>query len=73
MEEQKFEDAAKYYNKASGYEPNKYYTPAYLMKEALAYEKLNETEKAKETYQKVIDKYWESAESQKAKKFKARL
>lgn len=73
MEEQKFEEAVKYYSKASGYEPNKYYTPAYLMKEALAYEKLNDAENAKETYQKIIDKYWESAEAQKAKKLKARL
>ncbi len=73
MEEQKYEDAANYYSKAAGYNPNKFYTPAYLMKEALAYEKLNNTDKAKAAYQTVIDKYWESAESQKAKKFKARL
>jgi TolA-binding protein len=43
------------------------------MKAALAYEKLNKNDKAKEIYQEVIDKYWESSEVQNAKKYKARL
>jgi TolA-binding protein len=73
MEEQKYEDAATYYNKAANYEPNKYFTPAYLMKEALAYEKLKQNEKAKEAYEKIITKYWDSDEYQEARKFKARL
>jgi len=73
MEEQKYEDAAKYYNKAASYKPNKYFSPAYLMKEALAYEKLNQNDKAKETYEKVITQYWDSPEYQNARKFKARL
>jgi TolA-binding protein len=45
----------------------------YLMKAALAYEKLNQNEKAKAAYQTIIDKYWESSELQNARKFKARL
>jgi TolA-binding protein len=73
MEEQKFEDAAKFYNKAANYKPNKYFSPAYLMKEALAYEKLNQNDKAKETYDKIINQYWDSGEYQNARKFKARL
>ena len=73
MEEQKYEDAAKFYNKAANYEPNKYFSPAYLMKEALAYEKLNQNEKAKEAYEKIISQYWDSGEYQNARKFKARL
>jgi TolA-binding protein len=73
MEEEKFEDAAKFYNKAANYEPNKYFSPTYLMKEALAYEKLNQNDKAKETYDKVITQYWDSSEFQNARKFKARL
>jgi tetratricopeptide (TPR) repeat protein len=73
MEEKKYDDAAKYYNKAANYKPNKYFSPAYLMKEALAYEKLNQNDKARETYDKIIDEYWESAELQNARKFKARL
>lgn len=73
MEEQNYVDAASFYSKAANYEPNKYYTPAYLMKEALAYEKANDTAKAISTYQKIIDNYWESGEYQNARKFKARL
>ncbi|HEX5169660.1 MAG TPA: cytochrome C biosynthesis protein, partial [Cyclobacteriaceae bacterium] len=72
-EEEKFEDAAKFYGKASSYKPNKYYTPIYLMKEGLAYEKLNDKKKAINVYQKILDNYWESAEYQNARKFKARL
>jgi TolA-binding protein len=73
MEEEKYDDAAKYYSKAANYKPNKYFSPAYLMKEALAYEKLNQPDKARETYDKIIDEYWESSEYQNARKFKARL
>jgi TolA-binding protein len=73
MEEQKYDDAAKYYNKAANYKPNKYFSPSYLMKEALAYEKLNQNDKAIEAYDKIITHYWESSEYQNARKFKARL
>ena len=58
------------YNKAANYEPNKYFSPAYLMKEALAYEKLNQNDKAKEAYEKIITQYWDSAEYQKARNLK---
>ena len=73
MEENNFDDAAKYYNKAANYKPNKFFSPTYLMKEALAYEKLNQNDKAIEVYDKIINTFWESAEFQNAKKFKARL
>ncbi len=73
MEQKDLENAAKYYSKAAGYKPNKEFTPAYLMKAGLAYEKLNNNGKAIEVYQTIIDKYWESAEFQNAKKFKAKL
>lgn len=73
MEEEKFEDAVTYYDKAAGYKPNKFFTPMYLMKSALAYEKLNQPDKAKEAYEKIINKYSESAEYQNARKFKAKL
>lgn len=73
MEEEKFEDAAKYYAKAAAYKPNKFFTPTYLMKAALAYEKLNQLEKAKEAYEQIITKYFESAEFTNARKFKAKL
>ena len=73
MENKDFENAAKYYSKAANYKPNKQFTPTYLMKAGLAYEKLNQNDKAKEAYQTIIDKYWESGELQLAKKLKAKL
>jgi predicted negative regulator of RcsB-dependent stress response len=73
MEQKDFENAATYYDKASSYKPNKEFTPTYLMKAALAYEKLNNIEKAKSAYQTIIDTYWNSSEVQNAKKFKAKL
>lgn len=73
MELKEYESAAKYYNKASTYKPNKFFTPTYMMKEALAYEKLNQNEKAISVYQKIIDEFWDSPEYQNARKFKAKL
>jgi len=73
MEQDNFDDAAKYYAKAASYKPNKEFTPTYLMKAALAYEKLNQADKAKAAYQTIIDEFWESSEYQNARKFKARL
>jgi tetratricopeptide (TPR) repeat protein len=73
MEEQQYDDAAKYYEKAAGYKPNKYFTPTYLMKAALAFEKGNQTDKAKDAYDKIITDYWDSQEYQNARKYKARL
>jgi tetratricopeptide (TPR) repeat protein len=73
MEEQKFDDAAKFYEKAANYKPNKFFTPAYLMKAALAYEKANKNDKAIEAYDKIINEYADSAEYQDARKFKEKL
>lgn len=73
MEEEKYDDAARYYEKAANYEPNKYFSPNYLMKAALAYEKANQVQKAKETYDKVIEQYWDSPDYQNAKKYRAKL
>jgi tetratricopeptide (TPR) repeat protein len=73
MEQKKFDEAASYYDKAASYKPNKEFTPTYLMKAALAYEKLNNAEKAKAAYQTIIDTFWDSSEVQNAKKFKAKL
>ena len=73
MEENDFENAASFYDKAANYNPNKFFSPTYLMKEALAYEKLKQNDKAIQVYQKIVDQYWESSEFQNAKKYKARL
>lgn len=73
MEEKDYTNAAAYYNKAANHNPNKQFSPGYLMKEALAYEKLNQNDKAIQVYQKIVDEYWESNEYQNARKYKARL
>ena len=73
MEQAKYEDAVSYYNKAADYEPNKFFSPNYLMKAALAYEKLGQNDKAKETYEKIITQFWDSPEYQNAVKLKAKL
>ena len=73
MEQQKFDDAASYYTKAADYKANKFFSPTYLMKAALAYEKAQKNDKAIEAYTKVIESYSESAEYNNARKFKARL
>jgi len=73
MEEGKFEDAASYYKKATDYKPNKYFTPNYLMKLALALEKSNQKEKALNAYKRIVDDFWDCSEIAKAKKYKARL
>src|SRR5688572_13119169 len=73
MEENNFEEAARYYDKAANYKPNKYFSPAYLMKAALAFEKNNQEDKAIAAYDKIISEYYDSPEFQEARKFKARL
>lgn len=73
MEQKKYAEAAEYYNKAADHKPNKYFTPTYLMKAALALEKSNQIDKAIKIYQRVIDEYWESSDYQNARKYKARL
>jgi len=73
MEQKKYEEAAGFYSKAASYKPNKFFTPTYLMKAALAFEKLNQNEKAIKAYKTVIDEYWESQEFQNARKYKAKL
>jgi tetratricopeptide (TPR) repeat protein len=73
MELKKYPEAAALYSKAADHKPNKYFTPTYLMKAALAYTKSDQKDKAIKAYQRVIDEYWESPAFQNAKKFKASL
>jgi tetratricopeptide (TPR) repeat protein len=73
MEESNFEQAASFYNKAANYKPNKFFSPVYLMKEALAYEKANKPGEAIAIYDKIITQYWDSSEVQNAKRYKNRL
>lgn len=73
MEQNDFQNAADAYHKASTYKPNKYFTPGYILKEALAYEKLTQNDKAIAAYDRLITEFWDSQEVATAKKLKARL
>ena len=73
MELTKYEDAINFYKKAADHYPNKYFTPIYLMKLALAYESNKNKEKAIEVYNEVLTKYQDSQDATTAKKYKAML
>lgn len=73
MEKKSFDEAIDYYKKAVDYNPNKEFTPGYLMKLAVAYEQAKQNDKAIETYNEVIEKYGQSAEAGNAKKYKSVL
>lgn len=73
MELAKYEDAINFYKKAADHYPNKYFTPIYLMKLALAYESNKNKEKAIEIYNEVVSKYQDSQDATTAKKYKAML
>lgn len=73
MEKKSFDEAADYYRKAADYKANKFFTPGYLMKLAIAYEQAKQNDKAIETYSEIIEKYGESAEAGSAKKYKSVL
>lgn len=66
-------DAIKYYRKAVEHKPNKYFTPRYMLKLALAQELNGELDDAIKTYDLLLEKYYDSSESNDAKKFKAKL
>ncbi|TRX55595.1 tetratricopeptide repeat protein [Fulvivirga sp. M361] len=73
MELKDYANAATFYTKAANHKTNKFFTPQYLMKAGIAYEKASKNTEAIDAYQIIIDTYHESAEFQNAKKFKARL
>lgn len=73
MEKKTYDEAANYYRKAADYKPNKYFTPGYLTKLAVAYEQAKQNDKAISTYNEIIEKYGQSAEAATAKKYKAVL
>lgn len=73
MEKKSFDEAADYYRKAADYKPNKFFTPGYLMKLAVAYEQAKQNDKAIAAYNEIIEKYSQSAEVGNAKKYKSLL
>ena len=73
MEKKSFDEAVDYYRKAADYKPNKFFTPGYLLKLAIAQEQAKQNDKAIETYDSIIEKYAQSTEAASAKKYKALL
>jgi TolA-binding protein len=71
MEKADYANAASYYKKGANYEPNKFFTPIYLMKLALASEKNKDYKAAVEAYAQIEDKYPTSQQANDAKKYKA--
>ena len=65
--------AAEQYGNAADFNSTKQFTPSYLMKQALAYEKANELEKAKDSYKQVTEKYENSREYTEAQKYLSML
>jgi len=73
IEKKSYDEAADYYQKAADYKSNKFFTPGYLLKLAIAREQAKQNDKALEAYNTIIDKYPQSAEAVSAKKYKSVL
>lgn len=67
------DEAISAYEKAVTYKENKFFTPIYLNKLAIAYEAAGEIQKAVNTYGTIENEYPESYEYTLARKHKARL
>lgn len=68
-----FSNAAKEYEKAAAEVDDKFFSPGYLMKASLAYEKLGDLEAAIKPLDKIITDYFGATEITNARKHKARL
>lgn len=66
-------EAISYYKKATTKSENKFFTPRYLNKLAVAYEEAGDMANAIKTYETIEEKYFESYEYTNARKHKARL
>jgi len=69
MEKGEFKEAISYYKRAADYKSNQYFTPGYLLKLGLAYEKDNQPAEAAPVYKRIIDEFPMSSEVLNAKKF----
>ena len=73
VELQDYNNAIKYFKLASSNNPNEYFTPKYILKLALVYEKIDDLNSAINSYDQIIDEFKESAEFQISLKNKSRL
>ena len=68
-----YNQAISYFKKASENNPNEYFTPTYLLKLAIVYEKVNDLSSALDCYNTIIDNFKESSEHQISIKNKSRI
>lgn len=73
MELQQYEQAASQYVKAADYKTNKFFSPLYLEKAALAYELAGNNQAALERYTEITENYYGASEYENARKQKAKL
>jgi tetratricopeptide (TPR) repeat protein len=73
MERNKKDEGIKYYEKAADFSDNETYTPFFLLKTGLAYEKAKKPEEAKKAFEKIRDQYPRSEEAQKIDAYIARV
>lgn len=73
MELENFQQAVNAYNKAIDYKPNRFFTPQYLIKAALAYEEMGNYSAAANSYGRIVEEFPEAAEYQQALKQQTRL
>ncbi|SEJ32082.1 Tetratricopeptide repeat-containing protein [Cyclobacterium xiamenense] len=66
-------EAIRYYKNAANYKENKFFTPKYLSKLAIAYEEDGNLQAAIETYGEIENNYSDAYEYTEARKHKARL
>lgn len=69
----KMDDAVNYYQKAAGYATNDIYTPFFLMKAGMAYEKQGKKEDAQKLYERIRDEYPNTEEGRDIEKYIARV
>ncbi|WPP48845.1 tetratricopeptide repeat protein [Catalinimonas niigatensis] len=73
MELENYQQAVNAYQEAIDYKPNRFFTPQYLTKAALAYEEIGNYSAAAESYGRIVEEFPESAEYQQALKQQTRL
>ena len=72
-EQKQYKEGIPYYLKAAKHKPNKFFSPTYWHKAALAYEAQQDVKKALECYQCIVKEYAKSSLTTQAEKEIARL